>query len=236
MQCSTLIAQNVALIVKVKKPSSREERPLEVGIDVPSPAEIHAMLQHAAGRDRVRLILAAFTGMRTSELRGLFWSDVDFARNLVGVRRRADWWGSLGSPKSQKGYRDVPMIPLVVNALKGWRLASPAPPAGKQDLVFRGRHGGVMSHTSVQEGFDRVQHAAGIVRPDAQAKYAPHKLRHFFASWMIDQGAGQKELQTLMGHDQSTRTADLYGHWFRDDSKLQARMAAAEAAFFAHHG
>jgi hypothetical protein len=37
-----------------------------------------------------------------------------------------------------------------------------------------------------------------------------------------------------MGHDQATRTADLYGHWFRDDAKLQARMAAAaEAAFFA---
>jgi integrase len=50
---------------------------------------------------------------------------------------------------------------------------------------------------------------------------------------MIDQGAGQKELQELMGHDQSTRTMDLYGHWFRDDAKLQARMAAAEAAFFA---
>ena len=93
-----------------------------------------------------------------------------------------------------------------------------------------------MSHTSVQEGFDRVQCAAGITRAGEdgtpQAKYAPHKLRHFFASWMIDQGAGKKELQELMGHDQSTRTEDLYGHWFRDDAKLHARMAAAEAAFF----
>jgi integrase len=236
MQCSALIAQNVALLVKVKKPSSREERPLEVGIDVPSPAEVHTMLRHAEGRDRARLVVAAFTGMRTSELRGLAWSDVDFARGLIGVRRRADWWGSLGPPKSQKGHRDIPMIPLVANALKEWRLASPTAPAGKQDLVFRSRYDGVMSHTSVREGFDRVQRAAGIIRPDAQAKYAPHKLRHFFASWMIDQGAGQKELQTLMGHDQSTRTADLYGHWFRDDGKLQARMAAAEAAFFARQG
>jgi integrase len=233
MQCSTLVAQNVALIVKVKKPSSREERPLEVGIDVPSPVEVHAMLQHAKGRDRTRVIVAAFTGMRTSEMRGLFWSDIDFTRNLISVRRRADWWGSLGPPKSQKGHRDIPMIPLVANALKEWRLASP-PQAG--DLVFRGRHGGVMSHTSVQEGFDRVQRAAGIVNAAQHPKYAPHKLRHFFASWMIDQGASQKELQTLMGHDQSTRTTDLYGHWFRDDDKLQARMAAAEAAFFARHG
>jgi len=92
-----------------------------------------------------------------------------------------------------------------------------------------------MSHTSVNEGFARVQRSAGVTRLGddgaLEAKYSPHKLRHFFASWMIDQGAGHKELQELMGHDQSTRTADLYGHWFRDDTKLQARMAAAAAAF-----
>jgi integrase len=235
MQCIGLVAQNVAAVVRVEKPSERDERPLEVGVDVPSPTEVRAMLQHARGRDRVRLILATFTGLRASEMRGLRWSDVDFAANQLNVRQRADWWGSMGNPKSKKGRRTIPMIPLVANALKEWRLASPPHPNG--DLVFLGRHGGPMSHTAIDEGFARVQRAAGIVWPIAsgntpQTKYAPHKLRHFFASWMIDQGAGQKELQELMGHDQSTRTADLYGHWFRDDAKLHARMAAAEAAFF----
>ena len=142
--------------------------------------------------------------------------------------------GQLGNPKSKKGRRTIPMIPLLANALKEWRLASPS---YELDLVFLGRHGGPMSHTAIDEGFARVQCAADVTRPGTdgrpEAKYSPHKLRHFFASWMIDQGAGQKELQELMGHDQSTRTADLYGHWFRDDTKLRARMAAAEAAFFA---
>lgn len=235
MQCTGLVAQNVAAVVRVEKPSERDERPLEVGVDVPSPAEVREMLQHAGGRDRVRLILATFTGLRASELRGLRWSDVDFAADQVCVRQRADWWGNMGNPKSKKGRRTIPMIPLVANTLKEWRLA--APPCPRDDLVFIGRHGGPMSHTAVNEGFARVQCAAGVTRPgddgNPEAKYSPHKLRHFFASWMIDQGAGQKELQELMGHDQSTRTADLYGHWFRDDAKLHARMAAAEAAFFA---
>jgi integrase len=239
MQRSTLVAQNVAAIVKVRKASRRDDRPLEVGIDVPSPDEVRALLQPSTGRDRARLIVAAFTGLRTSELRGLFWSDIDFDRSLLGVRRRADWWGSLGAPKSQKGHRDIPMIPLVANALKEWRLASPPAKPGEFDLLFPGRGGRVMSHTSVREGFGRIQCTAGVTRLDVdgspQAKYAPHKLRHFFASWMIDQGASEKELQELMGHDTSTRTVDLYGHWFRDDSKLHARMAAAEAAFFGHH-
>jgi integrase len=190
------------------------------------------------GAIALRLILARFTGLRAPEMRGLRWSDVDFAANQVNVRQRADWWGSMGNPKSKKGRRTIPMIPLVANALKEWRLAAPPRADGPhRDLVFIGRHSGPMSHTAIGDGFARVQWGAGVTRPGAdgalEPKYSPHKLRHFFASWMIDQGAGQKELQELMGHDQSTRTADLYGHWFRDDAKLQARMAAAEAAFFA---
>jgi integrase len=241
MQLDGLVGQNVAAIVGVEQESKRGRYKLEVGTDVPAPVEVHAMLREAKGRDRVWLILAAFTGMRASEMRGLCWPDVDFAGSRVTIRQRADWWGSLGDPKSEKGHRTIPMIPLVANALKEWRLALSRPPRRSNlDLVFHGRYGGVMSHTSVQEGFDRVQQAADITRPGGdgtpQAKYSPHRLRHFFASWMIDQGASKKELQELMGHDQSTRTEDLYGHWFRDDDRLQARMIAAEAAFFAHHG
>jgi integrase len=242
MQLDGFISQNVAAIVRVEQASRRSKRALEVGIDVPTPTEVRAMLQHAQDRDRVRLVLAAFTGIRASEMRGLAWSAVDFAGSRITVRQRADWWGSLGDPKSEKGHRTVPMIPLVVNALKEWWLTARAraPDRSNRDLVFYGRHGGVMSHTSVREGFDRVQFAAGLTRTGGdgtpQAKYSPHKLRHFFASWMIDQGASKKELQELMGHDQSTRTEDLYGHWFRDDDQLRARMAAAETAFFAQRG
>jgi integrase len=227
-QSEGLIGQNVARVIKLKKASKRERRRLELGRDVPQPDEMHAMVQHATGRDRVILALAAFTGMRASEMRGLHWSDVDLgARPRVHVRQRADWWGSLGHPKSEKAHRTVPLIPLVANALRGWKLAT-AP--GPDDRVFHGRHGGVLSHTAVVGGFERAQRAAGVVE-DGEPKYTPHKLRHFFASWMIDQRAGRKELQELMGHDQSTRTEDLYGHWFRDDEQLQARMTAAGAAF-----
>jgi len=51
MQCTGLVAQNVAAVVRLDKPSERDERPLEVGVDVPSPAEVRAMLQHAQGRE-----------------------------------------------------------------------------------------------------------------------------------------------------------------------------------------
>lgn len=46
---------------------------------------------------------AVFTGMRSSELRGLPWGAVDFDTETINVRQRADEWGVIGSPKSEAG-------------------------------------------------------------------------------------------------------------------------------------
>jgi integrase len=234
MEETGLVARNVAVGVRIERPSERENRALEVGVDVPTPDEAGTLLRHAQGRARVRLALALFTGLRASEMRRLRWADIDLAGNPLHVRQRADWWGSMGNPKSKKGRRTIPLIPLVANALKEWRLA--VPPGADDNLVFLGQHGRPLSHSALMVGLDRVQRGVGIVGADGEPKYSPHKLRHFFASWMIDQGASLKELQELMGHDGSTRTLDLYGHWFRDDNTLQPRMASAAAAFVARHG
>ena len=103
--------------------------------------------------------------------------------------------GRLGNPKSKRGQRAVPLIPLVVNALKKWRLAAPP----DSDLVFPGRDGGPISHSALMVALDCLQRAPGSSEPIGAPKYTPHKLRHFFVSWMIDQGANPKELQELMG-------------------------------------
>src|SRR5436853_369094 len=123
----------VATRREVQQPRRRRERgldqrhkkDLEVGVDIPTKNEIRAMLAHAQGWVRPLIVTATFTGLRASELRGLRWGDVDLDRGELTVRQRADRWGSLGSPKSDAGKRDVPLAPVVVNALREWRLACP---------------------------------------------------------------------------------------------------------------
>src|SRR5262245_6980554 len=62
------------LTIKMPK---RHQRKLEVGRDIPTSAEIKRMVAAATDtRTRALLHLAAFTGLRSSELRGLRWSDV----------------------------------------------------------------------------------------------------------------------------------------------------------------
>jgi integrase len=109
----------------------RHKRQLQVGVDLPTKDELRAMLEHA-GRLRPLLVTVIFTGLRSSELRGLTWDDVDLVdRRVLVVRRRADRWNVIGAPKSDAGKREVPLAPIVGSALREWKLACPRVPAGE---------------------------------------------------------------------------------------------------------
>jgi integrase len=213
--------------VSIKVPK-RGTVKIRAGRDFPSKAEANVILAKAAGRLRPLIIAAVFTGMRASELRGLRWSDVDLDAKLIRVRQRADAWGAIGRPKSEAGERDIPLTPMVVNALREWRLACPK---GELDLVFPNGRGEVETLSNIANRFwYPLQRKTGIVDEQGKAKYGFHCLRHFFASWMIDAGTPMKRLQAMLGHSTMAMTSDTYGHLFPDPEGDQQRMAAAEQA------
>ncbi len=73
------------------------------------PTEVEALARAAeSDQDAALFRVAAFTGLRLGELRALRWSDVDFSKRLVHVRRNFTH-GAEGSPKSGR-VRSVPLI------------------------------------------------------------------------------------------------------------------------------
>jgi integrase len=230
------VAQNVAEGVSVKA-GTRGKKKLRAGVDIPTPDEIRAILHAAAGRARPILVTAIFTGMRSSELRGLRWEDVDLDRGEVHVRQRADRFGQIGKLKTESGERTIPIGPNVVNTLREWKLVCPK---GNLDLVFPNQKGKLWDHVHIVEGFlQPTLVRAGIVNSPGKAKYPGlHALRHFYASYCINrrQDGGLelpiKTVQERMGHASITITSDVYGHLFprTDDGK---EMAEAEKMLFA---
>jgi integrase len=176
------------------------------------------------------------TGLRSSELRGLCWPAVDLKKSEIHVRQRADKFNRMGAPKSKSGQRTVPMPPILVNALREWKLACPPSPLG---LVFPTGDGGVEALTNiVQRGLQPAQVAAGVVTKAGKAKYTGlHALRHFYASWCINRredgglGLPLKMVQHRLGHASIQLTADVYGHLFPTDDS-GAELAAAQNALF----
>ncbi|NJO33007.1 MAG: tyrosine-type recombinase/integrase [Rhodospirillales bacterium] len=78
-------------------------RKLQVGIDIPTPREIRSIVHAAQGKWRPALIVAIFTGVRSSELRALRWQDIDLEGRTLHVRQRVDRYGTIGPPKSEAG-------------------------------------------------------------------------------------------------------------------------------------
>jgi integrase len=237
-----LVAQNVVRGLRSGRNRGKEQRAdrrqkgkLKVGVDIPTPAEIRALIPRLEGRWRPLFLTAIFTGLRASELRGLRWSDVDLKRGEVHVRQRADRFGRIGALKSESAERAVPLPPMLINVLREWKLACPK---GPLDLVFPNGAGKPESPANVlQRGLGPMMIAAGLTTTNGEAKYTGmHALRHFFASWCINRRVDGglelplKVVQARMGHAKIAMTADVYGHLFPrgDDS---AELAAAEKSF-----
>lgn len=205
----------------------RHEKRLEVGVDIPTKDEINLLLAHSQGKWRPLLVVAVFTGLRASELRGLRWNDVDLDQRLLNVRQRADRWGTIGSPKSDTSKRQIPLAPMVVRALKEWKLACPR---GDLNLVFPNTKGRVEPLASIhRRGLGPLQFAAAMTADKLHPKYGLHAFRHAAASLFIEQGFSPKRVQTLMGHSTIQVTFDTYGHLFPSERDDQAAMEQLEA-------
>jgi len=233
-----LVGQNVvhalprSLRGKEARAAARQKGKLRVGVDIPSPDEIRAIIAAASDGDsdgrRPLLLTAIFTGLRISELRGLRWDAIDFKRAVLHVRQRADRYNAIGKPKSVAGERTVPLPPTLVSTLRKWRLACPNSELG---LAFPADDGSVESYVNItRHALIPTLLAAGIA-----AKYGWHSLRHFYASWCINRKVDgglelpAKMVQQRMGHASIAITMDVYGHLFPsgDDG---AELAAAEKA------
>lgn len=221
-----LVAHNSALAITFKA-TKRDKKRLEVGIDIPTPQEVRLLIDHAAaGRWRAFFVTAVFTGLRASELRGLRWSDVDLDKRVLHVRQRADRWNTIGLPKSKAGQRTIPLTPFLVNTLREWKIARPK---SDLDLAFPSSAGTPLMHSNICNGvFYPLQIKAGLTGENGDAKYNLHSLRHFAASFWIDQNFPPKRIQSWMGHASITMTYDTYGHLMPSDEDDHAKLALGE--------
>jgi integrase len=232
-----LVSRNVVRDLSSKKGSERRRAKLKAGVDFPTTEEMRAILEAAKDtRWRPLLLVAALTGLRASELRGLTWADVDLKRAEIHVTQRADRYNSIGMPKTRDSGRKVPLPSDVINELREWKLRCPI---GERnlDLVFPNLIGGIESHSNVvTRGLIPIVIAAGVRDRDGKAKYTGmHTLRHFFASWCLGRradGGRELPLKTVsewLGHSTISMTADIYGGLLPRGDDADELTAAARA-------
>jgi integrase/recombinase XerD len=167
-----------------------------------SRAEIEAVLaqpdrRRAAGRrDRAMLELLYATGLRVSELVGLELNDVNLESRVLIARGK-------GSKE-----RLVPVGAPAAEAVRAYLETA-------RETLLRGRTSkhlfiGPRARPLTRQGFakilDRCARGAGIRR-----RISPHKLRHSFATHLLEGGADLRAVQEMLGHA-DVSTTQIYTH------------------------
>jgi integrase len=205
----------------VKGVGGRHRRPLKAGVDFPTAPEVKAVIEGAAADPKARALvcLAAFAGLRASELRGLRWGHLDLGGTpKVTVEERADELGVIGPPKSGAAHREIAMNGTTARALKEWRLAQPA----GRGLVFGTAADRPDGLPNLQRRLlDPLLAAAGVKH------HGLHAFRHFaISSWLKTCGGDFKAVQVRAGHATLALTLDVYGHLL--DARDGDQIVAAE--------
>ena len=167
---------------------------------IPSRDEVLRLLNapgHSAFGLRDRAILEMFysTGLRCAELCSLDLADVDRSGGVVWVRRG-------------KGGKDR-VVPVGRHALAALRLyLEKARPRLKPRCraLFVGERGLRLSTGDTGVVVKRARRRACIETP-----ISPHVLRHAFATHLLENGAGIRHVQAMLGHE-SIRTTQEYTH------------------------
>ncbi len=134
-------------------------------------------------------------GLRISELCGIQVSDLDFKEQIVRVRGKG------------KKERLVPIgEPALVAIEHYWKSLPqmPGPDAAAFYSVFE--KGNVIYPRLVQMNLKKYLLAAGL-----DTKLTPHKLRHSYATHLLDAGADLRSVQELLGHAHLV-TTQIYTH------------------------
>jgi integrase/recombinase XerD len=147
-------------------------------------------------RDRAMLEVLYASGLRVSELTGCDLAAVNFRQGLIRV--------------TGKGGKDrlAPLGDEALDWLMRWRDGPRAlwVAASGDPALFVGARGRALTRQAVWHRIRRHARAAGIERP-----VSPHKLRHSFATHLLDHGADLRVVQLLLGHA-DLGTTQIYTH------------------------
>jgi integrase len=159
--------------------------------------------------ERPLYLTAAMSGLRQGELLALRWSDIDWVAGRIRVADSVTR-GALGSPKSRRSIRAVPMPDRLARELE--RHFQRSAFQGDDDLVFcHPQLGAVLDASKLRKRFARALERAGVRR------IRFHDLRHTFGTQMAAAGAPLRAIQEWMGHADHSTTS-VYAHYAPDPS------------------
>ena len=202
-----IIERNPLDKIKVSKLVDRSQAKSDYVVDPFSKKEIEKFLAYALDYDpRIRNIFkfAFFSGLRTSELFGLQWGDVDWEKSEIHVQR-AVVERLLKETKTQSSNRKVILLPAAYNALTDQKQFSFV---GSEYIFVRpDNKGRFIDYEHLERPWKHILKLAGIHYRN------PYQSRHTYASQLLSGGENPLFVAQQMGHKTTEMIMRHYGRW-----------------------
>ena len=158
-------------------------------------AAVRAKAEFLCLRDVAILETIYSCGLRISELSGLRAADIDWQQQLVRVRGKG------------KKERVIPIGTTALDAIqKHWEFLPSSPGAESPVFPSSPKKFKPISPRILQLRLKKYLALAGL-----DPHMTPHKLRHSYATHLLDSGADLRSVQELLGHAHLT-TTQVYTH------------------------
>ena len=206
---------------KVRNPQNRETQITPLTID-----EVRRLLATYKGTYlSARLHISLICGLRQGEALGLEWSDIDFERGFIHVRKQMQYVNGkyvFADLKTARSRRLVAITTETIDALRVHRdlpqgiSQAPLTDWSNSDLVFRKSDGSPYNAKTDYQEWQKALKLCGISRRRL------HDARHTAATLMYSQGVGIETISRTLGHSSSAITSRLYVHTAEEPLKEAA--------------
>ena len=191
--------------------------------------EVHKILTTVREDFRPYYTIRFFTGMRTSEIDGLQWKNIDLQRREIHIRE-ALVNGVLGGTKTYGSDRTIQMNDRVYQAF----LQQKSLNNGKSDFVFCNRDGGPLDYRLVNK---RVWHP--ILRFLGLKSRRAYQTRHTAATLWLSAGENPEWIARQLGHSTTEMLFRVYSRYIpnvtrRDGSAFEAMLEKLNTEELAH--
>lgn len=157
-------------------------------------AELKKMLKQANTFERTVILLGSQAGLRRAEIANLYWEDVNFKKSVLSITPKENW-----HPKDFE-VRHIPLTKQLAQHLQALKTRAQGP------YVLAKQDGRPYSADELTTLFARF-----LRKEEVDIPGNVHKLRHTFASLIMQNGGNLYDLSKLMGHS-SIKMTEKYSH------------------------
>lgn len=197
--------------------------------------EVNRLFQAARGTPlELPVMLAAFYGLRRSEVVGLKWDAIDFENKTIAIRHTVTACAEKGrrievaadTTKTASSRRTLPLVPAFQTKLAALKEQQ------EKNRILCGR-----SYCTDYLGYVLVDAMGNRLKLSYISTVFPvllkrnglrpirfHDLRHSCASLLLKNGVPMKQIQEWLGHSDFSTTANIYAH-LDAGSKLTSAQA-----------